>query len=654
MASETGSKDRASELRDALRHRRGPTRVRLLTELAQLLVQQHAQVVGSPAGAPLLDEAIACMEEAHTYTGGDERIVAQGAALLGWLLANRRFVYGGVRGDVDRAIQLLEQGVTGPRPAPGMRLIGLLTLGQLLLNRAIEPFRAGDAARLFAGGAKAQAEDADRAAHCFRLVLDAAGGPETRKPAETLLIVADAMRDMIAASPGDLDRMAKALATMQRFQDQMSAGPTVGPAPSTTREDHQSLGYPAMTVYAEPPATPDAAIPLTDIARHLEPGAELPDTTVIDELVAVAAARVESPYPTPGERLLFASAVFLRSLVDDGGWGEPSGATDHDIARQTLLNAVPGLADAPADAVVLAFRLAAALEPGPVSSPTWSRLVVPFAPVAAALRACGADALLYPFDGGALLFPASGTNPDFVPERELRMPRLIVASDWPSPNGAVSQVGSASQLVDLAARTRPAVNTDALFVVDPRGDGHDGSADHTRRLFYPHALCFGQATGGADARGTADEVRSHLRRSMLHLACGVTAGGGLELAGGTVLEPTDMLAPDGQPPGGGVVLLPPVAAPAALIDALLASHFAAVVCWRAAVPPAVAALAYHLLHHRLGHGDAPVTAVAAVRRWLADPAREELPGLPEKLLAVLRSSQGVDPASAAALVLRGV
>ena len=83
-----------------------------------------------------------------------------------------------------------------------------------------------------------------------------------------------------------------------------------------------------------------------------------------------------------------------------------------------------------------------------------------------------------------------------------------------------------------------------MFVANPRGDRRQASTDALllRRSFYPRSTGLGGIVENVDGDGTPEEDLNRLDASMLHLGCGVTADGGLELAGPAVLERAQIAA----------------------------------------------------------------------------------------------------------------
>jgi hypothetical protein len=157
------------------------------------------------------------------------------------------------------------------------------------------------------------------------------------------------------------------------------------------------------------------------------------------------------------------------------------------------------------------------------------------------------------------------------------------------------------------------VESDPLFVVNPRGDRDAAMADVMvlRRLFYPRSGCVGRALEAVDAAGTRDDLAARLpAASMVHVACGLE-GTKLQLAAGDVLDATGR---------GLLILAEPADRPA---EAFLDAGFSGVIGWRWAVPDRFAALAIFMTHLMLiDRRLPPAAAVNAVHRWMLDPGRE--------------------------------
>jgi hypothetical protein len=320
---------------------------------------------------------------------------------------------------------------------------------------------------------------------------------------------------------------------------------------------------------------------LTGVLPVLHGRAPVPDGGVVDELTGLAHLLVRAPGATDTDHLLLATALYLRSRVDGGGWDTDDGTDDVTQAGESLLRAAPALSTGPADLIGMAVRLATALE-------------------------------------------------------ELRP-------------GC-----TAAQVLALVGRRRRPVAEAVVFVANPRGDRKHDTLDAMvlRRTFYPDSVGLGETAEKADGTGTPEEVLARLDASLLHLGCGVTADGGLELAGG-VLDAHAIVAHEHAATGGLAILPPAAAGTAELTDALLATRFSGVIGFRAPVPEPAASLLYFLLHSQLvDERRDPASAVAAVRRWSADPHRE----LPEHLppwYAADAASADLE-ASAEALVHHGL
>jgi hypothetical protein len=206
--------------------------------------------------------------------------------------------------------------------------------------------------------------------------------------------------------------------------------------------------------------------------------------------------------------------------------------------------------------------------------------------------------------------------------------RIVVVGDAPPPfvsDATVSCVASLGQLAELARRDVPAVVTgDAVFVVNPRGDREAAMvpAMLLRRTFYPGSTGLGRLIEDVGGAGTAEQVRARLGASLLHLDCGVTAEGALELADGTELSLESLTEV-----GAGLAILPPGCF-LPLADRLVQAGFSGVVGWGREVTEEVAAVLVYVLHSELADGGrTPAEAVAEVRRWIAAPDPSVLPTL---------------------------
>jgi hypothetical protein len=669
--------DDLDALRAEVDRQTGPARAKPLTALGQALAQRYWRVgSGSPAAAPHLDEAIRVLDEAYGYLEPGEYPRGIVASQLGWLFGIRHVAHGSSTDDRERGIALLDEALGFPQLPPMLRLLARVVLGQLLMSRVTRSMQSPDfMMRAMGSGLSAEEKaSADRAVDCFREVVDApAMSAELTSMAQVMLGLAETLQ-MLAGGIGgglsggvggagglDLGRMMQAMANLQNLQQQAAApsGRTgFGRLPNLfefAADDLAALDPLKRPVTVIEGAVPPAPVtpPVRDAPpRPAEPAATFRDAfhgvaggsgglrelldrpaarldvDTVDRLVGLATSLLRADDAADTDHLLLAAALYLRSVVDPGGgWGEAARSDQLREVREELVAAADGIAAGSAGPVVVAHRLATLLAQ-PALLAEW------FADVVKALRIVDADGLLYLVaDHRLLLSAATGA---LAPAPSALPARLVVVGDGPLPDGPiVSWVRSGAQLVALAGRTRRPVGDDAVFVANPRGDRRGASMEALllRRTFYPRSTGLGDTGENASAAGTPDEVRGRLDASLLHLGCGVTADGGLELAGPAVLERAEI--EDGPPAAtGGLAMLPPADGAAALADALLATRCTGVVRFRDAVPDDVAAIVYFLLHDRLvDAGDDPAEAVAAVRRWLADPGRTPPDLLPPWLTA---------------------
>jgi hypothetical protein len=696
--------DGLDALRAEVDRHTGPAQTQPLMALGQALAHRYWQAgPGSPVAEPYLDEAIRALDEAYGYLEPGQYLRGMQAAMLGWLMGSRHLAHGSPVEDRERGITLLDEALGYPQLPPMLQLLARVVLGQLLISRVTRSMQSPDfAMRAIRSDLSADEKaSAGRAAACFREVADApAASAELTSLArmmlglaETLKTLADGFGGGLGGGPGGLDlgRMMQAMAGLQNLQQQAAGlGPGRLPNPFHVAADDLAALHPlkrpvtvvdgaappAATAPPDPPTGPQAGpadppaatfrdafldlIPGTGFAAVLallDRGAAGIGIEKVDELAAHASSLVHTTDAAGTDHLLLAVALYLRSVIDPGGgWGDDCDADDLRAARESLLAAADAVAGEPAEAVAVAFRLATLLDQ---RQPAWNvraRLAERFAGAAKALRAVGAAGLLYPVAGQMLLLSAE-TGSLAVAGPDLPA-RVLVAGDAPVSYGpTVSYVRSGTQLIKLAGRTRRPVAEDAVFVANPRGDRKQASMNALllRRTFYPRSTGLGDTGENASGMGTPDEVRTRLGASLLHLGCGVTADGGLELAGPAVLAPAEIAA--GPPAAtGGLAVLPPAAdGAAALTDAMLASRFAGVIRFRDAVPDDVASIVHLLLHSRLVDARSdPASAVAAVCSWLANPGRRLPDYLPSWLQARAGDPDLADPAYRDALVYHGV
>lgn len=209
----------------------------------------------------------------------------------------------------------------------------------------------------------------------------------------------------------------------------------------------------------------------------------------------------------------------------------------------------------------------------------------------------------------------------------------------------VSRVSSGTQVMRLAARSIPQVDTEPMFVVNPRADRDPEMTEvmTVRRMFYPRSVCLGRALEPVDAAGTADDVLARTpTASLVHFACGLR-GTKFQLAGGGLLDAAAI-------PGSGCLAI----LTEGLAPALLDAGFGGVVGWQWAVPTPFAALALFLVHLQLVEDRLPpAAAVNAVQRWMLDPGRVLPPLLTRGHLNTVATTDLTQPALWAALAYFG-
>jgi hypothetical protein len=686
----------ADEVLDRLRARlagqRGTARNRTLIEIGQRHFEAYWRAgPGRPESRHHLDEAAAVLDEAYGYFAAGDYLRGQVAGLLGLVLGARSGLHGSPDAEREKAIRMLDEALAFPQLPDGIQVNCRLVLGQLLMNRTLRSVQGPDLIARAAAADPMTGESADvgRAIECFRgLGEGATASAEVAAVAAAMLDVAGAMQSLLdAVSVGtqafDFGRLLQALAALQQVQQRYGSSlPRPGglpPLPGLNRADDMSRARPEdrMATVVQmpsrsgssperppnprprpaPPAAPSAATLLATFRERiggprarvwpavlslLAPSAARLGVETVDHLVSLATALTAAPDSGAENRLLLAAAYYLRSRVDSGGWGDDDGAEDRQAAARHLLAAREALPGQRADVLGVAYRLATVLDERRPTGDLRSRLADAFTAVTGALRSAGADVLTYPQpDGTLLLVAATGRFEETTPGGPLPGRVVVVGDSLVADGSVVSFVRSAAQVADLAARPRPRLTDRPVFVANPRGDRPQASLDavHLSRTFYPRSVVVEAVAG----------VRARLPASMLHLGCGINAGGELELAAGGRLGLRQVSGPGRS---GGVAVLPPVPEAGALISALLATNYAGVVGWRAAVPPEIASVMYHLLHLHLGDGGAD--AVQAVREWIRDPGRTPPPRLPAGLERVVRSSGLGDPAYAAAMVFHGL
>ncbi|WP_433348821.1 CHAT domain-containing protein [Micromonospora sp. CA-111912] len=700
------AEDTEKELRARLARLTGAARTRPLLELFQILADRYWRAgPGRPAALPALDEAVDCLTEAYGHLRPGDPMRAQVASQLGWFLGARQMAHGGPESDRQRAAGLLEEALAATNLPPMFTCIARMTLGQLYLTAAIRGLQSLDVPTLLAGGDHGPAlTEVERAIDCFQQVLaDDLLGAEVTEGAKAMLACAEAVRDLfvgIEAGAGtgigidiDFGPMMRTMATLQDVQRRISDGMEAGTMPrlpnllggrATTTVD--PLDFPVTVLRGPEPGPGDgdrarrsaapvdlAALrralrervagdgdPYAALAALLRPDAPPPPAGLVDDLVGLATSvtHAAGATATAADRIVLAVALYLRGRDDaDDGWGD----ADDDVraAAVALSAAADALPADPSGVVPLAVDLARLLDGRNPEGRVGDALHDRFVPVAQALRGVRVQALAWPRPDGTrlLLHTDDGRFRDGRPDGALP-PRVVVVGAEPLPDddAVISHVTSARQAGELAGRVPLRVTEAPVLVVDPRGGHDEASLVRLCRRLYPRAVVLGRADGGSDGPGTPEEVRRRLDASMLHLTCGVSAAGALELAGPADLGPAAITGRTTRTATeGGLVVLPPTGdGSAPLAEAFLAAGFTGVVGWARPVPRPVATLMLAVLHTGLVRGGLrPAAAVRAVRRWLASPDRTTPAGLAPAPMDVTGPALA-DPAYRSAMVYHGI
>jgi hypothetical protein len=687
----------------------GAARTRPLLRLGQAFTDRYWRTgPGLAAALPDLNEAIKAFEEACGYFDRRDTFRGIAAAQLGWLLGARHLAHGGSEHDRENGILLLEEALTFSSLPPTLRTMARLVLGQLYLSRLARGMQSTDLimAAMRSGSAPPAAAEADRAVDCFRQVLaDEPTSPDLTNMAQSMLTGAEALQTMLGGlgqglGGFDFGRMRQAMAAMERLQQQaagggVAPGANLPPMPSFFDAEKMAaadpLDRPVTVIEGQEPVAPSVPRPRREdpvpvelaplrltlrnkvtngadlyasVAVRLRPDAPEPGIDTVDELVALATSIVHEAgkAATAEDHFILAVALYLRSRIDDGGgWVDDDAVDDVQNAAESLLTAAGTLLAEHSDAVPVLVALAKRLDERRPAGRVLDGLADRFADVAEALRVSGVEALVYPQPDGLLVVDGATGRLTFADSGGSLPRRVLVVGDeqLPDDDAMVSYVTSAAQVVDLAQRTPRSVTEAPVFVANPRGDRESATIDAMllRRTYYPRSVGLGRTVENVDGAGTPDEVLAHLGASMLHLGCGISATGALELAGAAELDPTAIARWTGKDPVlGGLAVLPPMPERfVALADALLAAGFTGVVGWVRPVPEPVAALMLFVLHAKLvDEGRPAAAAVLAVRQWMRDPVRKGLSYLPVGYTATAAGTDLTDRAYWTALVHRGI
>jgi hypothetical protein len=219
----------------------------------------------------------------------------------------------------------------------------------------------------------------------------------------------------------------------------------------------------------------------------------------------------------------------------------------------------------------------------------------------------------------------------------------------------VSYTVSADMLRTTSARPLRRVAS-ALIVGDPTGDlgGAGAEARAIQRRFYPAGTYFGKPAG--DATGTPEEVLAWIRSagagpSLLHLACHarvdrdrpaeshLVLAGGARLTADALLDSCRLAALEIDrvflaactTSTGGDEHDEAFSIASAFLSA--GAHTVFGTLWP--VPDDETALLMYMVHHFLEvDGETPAVALHRAQRWMIDPLRRPVPGMPADLAGI--------------------
>ncbi len=380
--------DVISKLRADLEKLSGPARAERLFTLAMALRNRYWRTgMGRPDGIGDLDAGIAAINEAYSYLEAGDAFRGHAAGLLGMMLGRRHTRHGGTVEDRDRGIQTIQEALAFPSLPPMQVTMLRFQLGQLYYTRAFDgENHQAMLSSMMGGGGTPWVGDVDRANDCFRAVL--AAGPVSREiteAARTMLDVGEATAQVLIVQPGQpsgsgmaqltapMTRTQEAIAKLQNLIEQSAGRTPFGGmslfdlADALTSRD--PIDRHVMVFHGEAPEGPvpqpiprPEPVPLDrdalrdmlhtklsevaggtgriwDLAAGLlHPGAAMPDTDTVDELVALSTLVVEEKADGL-DWFVHAVTLGLRARLEDTGGGEDRAAGAEGILR--AVQAIP-------------------------------------------------------------------------------------------------------------------------------------------------------------------------------------------------------------------------------------------------------------------------------------------------------------------------
>ncbi|MEJ2855905.1 MULTISPECIES: hypothetical protein [unclassified Saccharothrix] len=285
----------------------GAARVGPLGRLGQALMQRFSQNgMTAPTALPDLNGAVEAFEEVLGHLGEQDPMRVNVSLLLGFALSARsNYLKDGK--DVDASIghlsAALESGGAPPAAAAGARMM----LGQQYLGRAMTRVALGQSVMGMLAAAANQTEipDVDRAAACFRAVLD---GPsvsdDIREMARMSLELTEAARAMLGGSPGgyDLQSLMGAMSKLQEMQQKFgrAAKPGYGAFQPHDVFSFSDVGkWVNMNPLDHPVAVVEGTVEETTEKSTTEASTAEASTAVVPAVEEVPRARPVEPEPEP-------------------------------------------------------------------------------------------------------------------------------------------------------------------------------------------------------------------------------------------------------------------------------------------------------------------------------------------------------------------
>lgn len=391
---------RLDELRTDLTRYNGRARAIPLLRLGQALAMEHWRLgPGQPIALPALDESVDALGEALDLLDRELPLHRQTASMLGWLLGARHLAHGGPNSDRERGVTLLEYAIGTGGPELVHLTMARLVLSQLLTVGALTRNSANPLAAL--SGSAGGTADLDRAEAVLQPLLDPAGGPaqieQATEMARCLLELGAIARTLTGGITGLL-RVGPAQIMQQAHDVQQRLART---ARVTLRPDQfffaddlartDPLDRPGAVMVDALPTTPGPTTPeptrgatparpwaaagrlradiravlpaggVTGLMTIIEGRSPLPDVDTVDRWVALGSMLAEARDAMDADHLLFAATLYLRSIIDSGGWADDS--TD-DVHAAAVSLAVIGdaLLAEPPETLAAALRLATVLD----------------------------------------------------------------------------------------------------------------------------------------------------------------------------------------------------------------------------------------------------------------------------------------------------